>query len=234
MSARQALASAMAAGLRLEAEGGKLIVECKGEPPAAVIADLKRHKPEILSLLRPIEPSKPSKVHSTASKLAAALATKEAELASRGFGPDGTTPLAEYQHLAAEGAKAWYVVPPLSLPRPKVPDATTGGPWTEPAITKDPHFGVDKVPSRYEPSWRQLLATCPSWATEQQCTAAIFGCRDLFGEWGAELLRLDWRAEDIFDRWRGLAWFLKGTSVMAIGPCHAFLHDGRIFERRRR
>jgi hypothetical protein len=55
-----------------------------------------------------------------------------------------------------------------------------------------------------------LLAGCPSWATEWQWTEAIYSCRDLIGEWGAELLRLNWPAKDIFDRWQGLGWFLKG------------------------
>jgi hypothetical protein len=85
-------------------------------------------------------------------------------------------------------------------------------------------------PRRYEAEWQKLLAKCPSWATEQQWAAAIFGCRfgcrDLFGEWGAELLRLNWQPENIFDRWHGLAWFLNGGGVAAIGPCHAFFKMG--------
>jgi hypothetical protein len=32
------------AGLRLEADGGKLIVECRGEPPPAIVSDLKRYR----------------------------------------------------------------------------------------------------------------------------------------------------------------------------------------------
>jgi hypothetical protein len=78
---------------------------------------------------------------------------------------------------------------------PKLP------PWPEPTIAKNPHFGVDKVPRRYEAAWKALLAGCPSWAAEWQWAETIFG------------------------------WFLKGKKVMAIGARHAFLDDGRIFEK---
>jgi hypothetical protein len=104
-------------------------------------------------------------------------------------------------------------------------------PWPEPKITGNPPFGTDHVPSRYEAEWKALLAGCPPWATDAQWAETIFSCRDLFGEWGAELLRLNWPAKDIFDRWHGLAWFLRGQHVTAIGARHAFLEDGRIFER---
>jgi hypothetical protein len=109
--------------------------------------------------------------------------------------------------------------------------APANGPWTEPKITGTPPFGVDHVPSRYEAGWQALLAGCPPWAGEWHWAAAIFDCRNLFGEWGAELLRLNWQPKDIFDRWHGLGWFLKGKAVLAIGVRHAFIEDGRIFER---
>jgi hypothetical protein len=36
-----------------------------------------------------------------------------------------------------------------------------------------------------------------------QWETAIYSCRNLFGEWGAELLRLNWRPGDIFGQWTG-------------------------------
>jgi hypothetical protein len=52
MSARQMIDIAAAAGIRLEAEGDKLIAECERDIPAAIVADLKRHKVEILNELK--------------------------------------------------------------------------------------------------------------------------------------------------------------------------------------
>jgi hypothetical protein len=257
MSARQAVDTAIAAGIKLEIEGEKLIAEFDGQIPDAVVADLKRHKAEILSLLRPGEsvtaapvcakgpatvakadgaapPARPSPIDIAAAHHLARIAEKEAELARQDLGPDGTTPLDEYRRLAAKGAKSWQNAPPLpDIDIPASPPSPSRS-WPEPKIRTDPPFGSDKVPSRYEAGWKALLAEQPSWCTEAQWLEAICGCRDLFGEWGAELLHLNWQPENIFDRWHGLAWFLKGGAVTAIGPYHAFLQDGRIFERQRR
>jgi hypothetical protein len=138
---------------------------------------------------------------------------------------EGVTAPPEPEDTALEERKG---LPMGSAPQSK-PAAV---PWPEPTINGTPPFGSDEVPDRYEAEWKALLARCPPWATEWQWTAAIFDSRNLFGEWGAELLRLDWQPSAIFDRWQGLAWFLKGSPVTALGPRHAFLHDGRIFETR--
>jgi hypothetical protein len=94
--------------------------------------------------------------------------------------------------------------------------------WPAPKIAKTSPFGANEVPSRYRDGWQALLAGCPPWAAPWQWETAIFDIRNLFGEWGAELLRLSWQPNDIFDRWHGLAWFLRGQHVTAIGPRHAF------------
>jgi hypothetical protein len=150
------------------------------------------------------------------------IAAKEADL-----GPDGST---KYQRLVAEGAKTAKAALAAGKTA-NTPPAATDGAWPEPKITGNPPFGIDHVPNRYELEWKALLAGCPPWAAEWQWAETIFSCRDLFGEWGSELLRLDWRPDDVFDRWHGLGWFLKGKKVMALGARHAFLECGRIFER---
>lgn len=53
MTAAAAIERARAAGLRLAATGaGTLRLEADAEPPADVLADLRRHKAEVLALLR--------------------------------------------------------------------------------------------------------------------------------------------------------------------------------------
>jgi hypothetical protein len=119
---------------------------------------------------------------------------------------------------------------PAPTPLPQEPTKPTGS-WPEPKIVKGSYFGADQVPSRYEPGWRALLAGCPPWAAPRQWETAIFDCRNLFGEWGSELIRLGWQPEDIFGQWTGVGWFIRGSAVTAIGPRHAFLEDGRVYER---
>jgi hypothetical protein len=131
--------------------------------------------------------------------------------------------------LLRQEALADRLAPPATAATPSGSQETC--PWPEPKITGTPPFGADHLPSRYEAGWKDLLASCPSWATEYQWAETIFSCRDLFAEWGAELLRLGWQQSDIFDRWHGLAWFLKGKAVTALGVRHAFIEDGRVFEK---
>jgi hypothetical protein len=203
MTAEQVIAAAREAGITLSVAGDCLALDHNGDIPVTIVANLKRHKDEILGLLRP----------------------DRARLSA-----DGRTPLAEYQRLAAEGAKDRQRMPllpqaPAVTPTPVPPS------WPEPKITKTGYFGADKVPSRYEAEWRKLLAKRPDWAVGWAWEAAICDCRVFFGEWGEELRRLDWRPEDIFDRWHGLSWFLKGKAVTALGVRHAFIEDGRVFEK---
>jgi hypothetical protein len=242
MSAAACLKKAVAAGAELYVEAGRL--RGRGpRPEPELAAALREHEAEIVALLASREsatpdakgPSRNSAVDDAAEYHRRRIAAKEADLAFQGLGPDGKTLLAEYRRLAAEGAKttkAALAAGHDSLSKTtNSPPAPTNGPWPEPKITGNPPLGADHVPSRYEAGWTALLASCPPWATEWQWTTAIFSCRDLFAEWGAELLRLSWQSKDIFDRWHGLGWFLKGKAVTALGPRHAFLADGRIFER---
>jgi hypothetical protein len=92
---------------------------------------------------------------------------------------------------------------PQEVTKPTKPPPVSAS-WPEPKITGKPPFGVDHVPNRYQTEWKALLAGCPPWAAEWQWTTAIFDCKNLFGEWGGELLRLSWQPNDIFGRWHGL------------------------------
>jgi hypothetical protein len=236
MSAAACLKKAVAAGAELYVEAGRL--RGRGpRPEPELAAALREHEAEIVALLasrESVAPPTTTAVDRAVEYHQRRIAEKEASYAAQGLGPDGRTPLAEYRRLAAEGAKiakAALAAGHESLSKITTTPAPTNGPWPEPKITKGSYFGADQVPSRYEPGWRALLAGCPSWAAPLQWEMAIFSLRDLFAEWGAELCRLNWRPENIFDRWHGLTWFLRGQHVTALGPRHAFIADGRVFER---
>jgi hypothetical protein len=52
MSAINALKAARASGIIVRAEGDHLMLEAAAAPPAAIVDDLKRHKSEIVTILR--------------------------------------------------------------------------------------------------------------------------------------------------------------------------------------
>jgi hypothetical protein len=175
MSARQMIDIAAAAGIRLAVEGEKLIAEYHGEIPATIVADLKRHKAEILSLLR--TPAKPP------------------------------------------------------------PDAPSWWPKKHPAIRREPPFGLDHVPSRFQAAWEALLAQCPPSVAPFVWEAAIYDAALLFGDFGQLLDEYRWRPGDIFDvpqdgKQGGLVWFIKGSPVLALGRQMAQTQDGRIWKAR--
>jgi hypothetical protein len=117
MTAAACLKKAFASGIELYVEAGRL----RGQGPKPgpeFAAALREHEAEIVALLaegpetvpKAVPPdasahSRYSAVDNAAEYHQRRIAAKEAELAGQGLGPDGATPLAEYQRLAAEGEK---------------------------------------------------------------------------------------------------------------------------------
>jgi hypothetical protein len=106
-----------------------------------------------------------------------------------------------------------------------------------PQIMKETPFGSDGVPTRYLAAWQALLSQCPVVGVRViEWEMAIYDSAALFAIWGAELDRLHWTPGDLFDvphdgKQGGLAWFLRGEHVLALGPKRAFTETGRIFDR---
>jgi hypothetical protein len=102
---------------------------------------------------------------------------------------------------------------------------------------KEPHFGCDHIPARYLQAWNDLLSQCPAGVNAAVWETAIYDSAALFGTWGVELNRLRWTPGNLFDvphdgRQGGLAWFLHGEHVVALGPGRAFT-ETRVFDRAR-
>jgi hypothetical protein len=55
MSAINALKAARALGIIVQADGDHLMLAAAAAPPAAILDDLKRHKPEIIAILKPAD-----------------------------------------------------------------------------------------------------------------------------------------------------------------------------------
>jgi hypothetical protein len=105
-----------------------------------------------------------------------------------------------------------------------------------PPIVRVPPFGCDTVPERFRAAWEAILGQCPTGVRPIIWQAAISDAADLFSYWGLQLVSLGFTPGDVFDvpshdKPGGLAWFVNGSPVMALGKGMAQLQDGRIWRR---
>jgi hypothetical protein len=89
-------------------------------------------------------------------------------------------------------------------------------------IVKEPPFGSDGVPPRYETAWQALLSQCPP-VRPVVWEAAIYDAAFLFGNFGSELARLGWTAGNLLDVPHdstpgGLVWFVQGSPARRSWP----------------
>jgi hypothetical protein len=81
------------------------------------------------------------------------------------------------------------------------------------------------VPERYLDSWARFQLQCPGGVTEQAWRQAIDDAGRFLDQWGKLADSFGWSPGDLFDLPRdgamGLAWWLKGRTVSALGPEHA-------------
>jgi hypothetical protein len=83
----------------------------------------------------------------------------------------------------------------------------------------------DSVPERYLDAWARFQLQCPAGVTEQAWRQAIDDAGRFLDQWGKLADSFGWSPGDLFDVPRdgamGLAWWLKGRTVSALGPEHA-------------
>jgi hypothetical protein len=94
----------------------------------------------------------------------------------------------------------------------------------------------DSVPERYVDAWARFQLQCPGGVTEQAWRQAIDDAGRFLAQWGALADSFGWLPGDLFDVPRdgiqgGLAWFLEGEAVRSLGPEHAVMQSGRVFDR---
>jgi hypothetical protein len=140
------------------------------------------------------------------------------------------------QSIGDDGTRGTRGTPKFSNSR-EIPRTDLGHPSPR-IVMKDHHCGFDGVPVRFASAWAALLFQCPARVDLYVWEAAIYDGADLFGWWGAELDRLRWPPDDLFDipydeQCGGLAWFIRGDPVVSLGPTKAFTRAGRIFERKK-
>jgi hypothetical protein len=106
----------------------------------------------------------------------------------------------------------------------------------KPRIVREPPFGSDSVPERFIAAWQALISHRPLGVDVYAWEAAIYDGAALFGDFGKLLDDYRWTPNDLFavprdGRPGGLAWFIKGSPVTALGRVIAQTQDGRIFHK---
>jgi hypothetical protein len=83
----------------------------------------------------------------------------------------------------------------------------------------------DSVPERYLDAWARFQLQCPGDVTEQAWRRAIDDAGRFLAQWDKLADSFGWLPGDLFDVPHdcamGLAWWVKGRAVTALGPEHA-------------
>jgi hypothetical protein len=90
---------------------------------------------------------------------------------------------------------------------------------------------ADRVPAVYRDAWARLNVQRPRGVSEEKWRLALDDGGLFLDEFGSEAASLGWTPDEIFDKWIGILWQLKGERVEALGPDDADLSHGRIIRR---
>jgi hypothetical protein len=91
------------------------------------------------------------------------------------------------------------------------------------------------VPKPYLDAWARLQARQLFGINEARRRQAIDDAGRFLDQWGSLAVEFSWSQGDLFDVPRdgnlgGLAWFIEGEAVRALGPEHAITISGRVFD----
>lgn len=87
------------------------------------------------------------------------------------------------------------------------------------------------VPKIYLDAWAGFQCASSRLVSADAWQQAIQDAGLLLDQWGDCLAQYDWAAVSIFGP-DGLAWFIAGERVRAVGPDHAITASDRVFDRR--
>jgi len=96
---------------------------------------------------------------------------------------------------------------------------------TKDALEERKGLATDSALERYLDAWARFQLQCPGGVTEQAWRQAIDDAGRFLAQWGKLADSFGWSPGDLFDVPRdgamGLAWWLTGRAVTALGPEHA-------------
>jgi hypothetical protein len=90
-------------------------------------------------------------------------------------------------------------------------------------------MATDSVPEPYLDAWARLQVQKPMAVPDAKWRLAIDDGGLFLDQWAGLALEFGWSIDELFGR-DGLAWFLEGESVQALGPEHAVTVAGRVFD----
>ncbi len=87
------------------------------------------------------------------------------------------------------------------------------------------------VPAAYLDAWAGYQCAPSRVFSADAWQQSIEDAELLLDQWGERLAEFEWPADAIFGP-DGLAWFLRGEKVQAVGPDHAITASDRVYDRR--
>jgi hypothetical protein len=106
----------------------------------------------------------------------------------------------------------------------------------EAALEERAALASGSVPEQYLDAWARLQCQKPRQVSVADWRQAIDAARRFLDKWGSIADTFGWSPGDLFDvpregRPGGLAWFLAGETVRALGPEHAITTSDRVYDR---
>lgn len=111
---------------------------------------------------------------------------------------------------------------------------TIGTSETNDAIEERAGLAADRVPTVYLDAWARQNCQKPASVAETEWQLALDDGGRFLDAWGRDAATLGWTPDALFDVGQALVWRLAGARVVALGPDHAQLSDGRTIYRRGR
>lgn len=92
------------------------------------------------------------------------------------------------------------------------------------------------MPESYLAGWARLQVQTPLGVSEAMWRQAINDVGQFLDAWGGLAIEFGWTSRNLFGpigngQVSGLAWFLNGEAVRALGPEHAVTQSGLVFDR---
>jgi hypothetical protein len=125
----------------------------------------------------------------------------------------------------------------MAVPNPGICEKSKGVGVVPTELKECQTLAAGSVPEPYLDGWVRLQGQRPASIPEPRWPQAVDAVGRFLDEWGSLAETFGWSPSDLFNvpsdgTPGGLAWFLIGETVRALGADHAITISGRVFDRR--